>query len=72
MLRHPITKKPRINAELIGFIVDKKPDNVDPSIGQLDYLYDAFEDLDNYCQSIMYNYKFLKKFIHDNYNKYLA
>ena len=72
MLRHPITKKPRINAELIGFIVDKKPDNVDPSIGQLDYLDDAFEDLDNYCQSIMYNYKFLKKFIHDNYNKYLA
>ena len=72
MLRHPITKKPRINAELIGFIVDKKPDNVDPSIGQLDYLDDAFKDLDNYCQCIMYNYKFLKKFIQDNYNKYLA
>ena len=32
----------------------------------------AFEDLDNYCQSIIYNYKILKKFIVNGYNKYFS
>ena len=73
MLRHPITKQPRTNAELIGFKLGKKPKDIDdPSEGQLDYLNDAFEDLDNYCKSIMYNYKILKKIITDGYNKYFV
>ncbi len=73
MLKHPITKQPRTNAELIGFKLGKKPKDIDdPSEGQLDYLDDAFEDLDNYCKSIMYNYKILKKIITDGYNKYFA
>ena len=73
ILKHPITKKPRTNAELIGFKLGKKPKNIDdPSISQLDYLNDAFEDLDIYCQSIMYNYKNLKKIIIDGHNKYFV
>jgi hypothetical protein len=73
ILKHPITKQSRTNAELIGFKLGKKPKEIDdPSEGQLDYLDDAFEDLDNYCKSIMYNYKILKKIITDGYNKYFA
>ena len=70
MLKHPITKQPRTNAELIGFKLGKKPEDFDLLEGQLDYLDDAFEDLDNYCESIMYNYKILKKFITEGYFKY--
>ena len=73
MLRHPITKQPRTNAELIGFKLGKKPKDIDDqSEGQLDYLNDAFEDLDIYCQSIMYNYKNLKKIMIDGHNKYFV
>ena len=72
MLKHPITKKPRTNAELIGFKLGKKKDLDNLSEGQLDYLEDAFEDLNNYCQSIIYNYKILKKFIVNGYNKYFS
>ena len=70
MLRHPLTKLPRTNAELIGFKLGKKPEDYDPYEDQLDYIEDAFEDLDNYCKGIMNNYKTLKKFIIDGYNKY--
>ena len=70
MLRHPLTKLPRTNAELIGFKLGKKPDDYDPYEDQLDYIEDAFEDLDNYCEGIMNNYKTLKKFIIDGYYKY--
>ena len=72
MLKHPITKKPRTNAELIGFKLGKKKDLDNLSEGQLDYIEDAFEDLNNYCQSIIYNYKILKKFIVNGYNKYFS
>ncbi len=72
MLKHPITKKPRTNAELIGFKLGKKKDLDNLSEGQLDYIEDAFEDLDNYCKSIIYNYKILKKFIVNGYNKYFS
>ena len=70
MLRHPLTKLPRTNAELIGFKLGKKPEDYNPSEGQLDYIEDAFEDLDNYCKGIMNNYKTLKRFIIDGYYKY--
>ncbi len=70
MLRHPLTKQPRTNAELIGFKLGKKPEDYNPSEGQLDYIEDAFEDLGNYCEGIMNNYKTLKKFIIDGYSKY--
>ena len=70
MLKDPITKEPRTNAELIGFKLIKDPKEFDTSKGQLDYLDDAFEDLDNYIQCIMYNYKIIKKFILESYNKY--
>ena len=63
-------RRPRTNAELIGFKLGKKPEDYNPSEGQLDYIEDAFEDLDNYCEGIMNNYKTLKKFIIDGYNKY--
>ena len=70
MLRHPLTKLPRTNAELIGFKLGKKPEDYDPYEDQLDYIEDAFEDLDNYCKGIMNNYKTLKRFIIDGYYKY--
>ena len=71
MLKHPKTNEPRTNAELIGFKLEKtKEEDLDLLEGQLDYLDKAFEDLDNYCQSIMYNYKSLKKSIIEYYNKY--
>lgn len=60
----------RTNAELIGFKLGKKPGDYNPSEGQLDYIEDAFEDLDNYCKGIMNNYKTLKRFIIDGYYKY--
>lgn len=63
-------RKPRTNAELIGFKLGKKPENSDPNEKELSYLDNAFEDLDNYCQGIMCNYKALKKFITDGYHKY--
>ena len=63
-------RRPRTNAELIGFKLGKKPEDYDPSEGQLDYIEDAFEDLDNYCKGIMNNYKTLKRFIIDGYYKY--
>ena len=63
-------RRPRTNAELIGFKLGKKPEDYNPSEGQLDYIEDAFEDLDNYCEGIMNNYKTLKKFIIDGYSKY--
>ncbi len=69
MLRDPKLNQPRTNAELIGFNLGKKKGDFDLLEGRLDYLDDAFEDLDNYCQSIMHNYKILKKFINDSYNK---
>ena len=71
MLKHPKTKNPRTNAELIGFKLEKtKEEDLNLLEGQLDNLDKAFEDLDNYCQSIMYNYKSLKKSIIEHYNKY--
>ena len=71
MLKHPKTNKPRTNAELIGFKLEKtKEEDLNLLEGQLDNLDKAFEDLDNYCQSIMYNYKYLKKIIIEHYNKY--
>ena len=71
MLKHPKTNKPRTNAELIGFKLEKtKEEDLNLLEGQLDNLDKAFEDLDNYCQSIMYNYKSLKKSIIEHYNKY--
>ena len=71
MLKHPKTNKPRTNAELIGFKLEKtKEEDLNLLEGQLDNLDKAFEDLDNYCQSIMYNYKSLKKSIIEYYNKY--
>ena len=68
MLRDPKLNQPRTNAELIGFNLGKKKGDFDLLEGRLDYLDDAFEDLDNYCQSIMHNYQILKKFINDSYN----
>ena len=38
----------------------------------LEYIEDAFEDLDNYCQGIMCNYKTLKKFIMDGYHTHFG
>ena len=69
MFLDPITKKPRTNAELIGYILGKQPDNFNINQLLLDYIDSAFEDLDNYCQCIMYNFKILKKFINESYNK---
>ena len=71
MLKHPNKNETRTNAELIGFKLEKKKEE-DLGIleGHLEYLDEAFVDLDNYCQSIMYNYKSLKKSIIERYNKY--
>jgi len=69
MLKAPLTNLPRTNAELIGFKMGKAQNNIGLSEGLLSYLDDAFEDLDNFCQSIMNNYKILKKYILNNYNK---
>ena len=74
MLRHPTTGQPRTNAELIGFKsatafsgakLKEAKEHLD-----LEYIEDSFEDLDYYCQAIMYNYKSLKKFIMDGYRRY--
>ena len=70
MLKHPVTGQPRNNAELIGLKLGRKPEDADPLEGPLDYLDDAFEDLDNYCQGVMCNYKALKKFITEGYYRY--
>ena len=67
MLKDPLTNLPRTNAELLGFKKGKAPNNIGLSERIIDYLDDAFEDLDNYCQSIMYNYKTLKQYILNNY-----
>lgn len=73
MLQHrydlPILRN-RTHAELIGF---KSRGNVPRPTEEplnLEYIEDAFEDLDNYCQGIMCNYKTLKKFIADGYREY--
>ena len=69
ILKDPLTNLPRTNAELIGFKIGKAPDNIGSSERIIDYLDNAFKDLDNYCQNIMYNYKTLKKYILNNYKK---
>ena len=69
ILKDPLTNLPRTNAELIGFKIGKAPNNIGSSERILDYLDNTFEDLDNYCRSIMYNYKTLKKYILNNYKK---
>ena len=68
MLKDPLTNLPRTNAELLGFKKGKAPNNIGLSERIIDYLDDAFEDLDNYCQSIMHNYKTLKQYILNNYS----
>ncbi len=69
-------QRPRTHAELIGFKSEtgftgvKRPRPAEEPL-DLEYIEDAFEDLDNYCQGIMCNYKTLKRFIIDGYNTYL-
>ena len=70
MLRHPLTKQPRTNAELIGFKFRNGKSRLPEESINLEYIEDAFEDLDNYCKGIINNYRTLKKFIIDGYNEY--
>lgn len=66
MLKHPITKQPRTNAELIGFKSrGNTPRLVEEPIN-FEYIEDAFEDLDNYCEDIIFNYKEIKKLLNTN------
>ena len=63
----------RTHAELIGFksvtgFTGTKRQREPEQTLNLEYIEDAFEDLDNYCQGIMCNYKTLKKFIMDGYH----
>ena len=69
MLKKPFKNVSRTNAELIGFKLGKAPDNIEISKERLNYLDDAFQDLDNYCKDIIYNYNNLKIYILNNYNK---
>ena len=56
----------RTNTELIGFRSrNNKPRQVEEPIN-LEYIEDAFEDLDNYCQDIICNYKEIKKLLNTN------
>ena len=69
MLKKPFKNVSRTNAELIGIKLGKAPDNIEISKERLNYLDDAFQDLDNYCKDIIYNYNNLKIYILNNYNK---
>ena len=60
----------RTNAELIGFKSRNGKSRLPEESLDLEYIEDAFEDLDNYCKGIMNNYRTLKKFIIDGYNEY--
>ncbi len=70
ILKDPVTGKSRTNAELIGFKLGKSPKESDISDISEYYLDDALEELDNYCQNIICNYKTLKKYIINEYDKY--
>ena len=65
----PILKN-RTNAELIGFKNGSAPNDVTDPMEQLQYLDNAFRDLDVYSKSIVQNYKELKRIINDGYNRY--
>ena len=69
ILKDPLTNEPRTNAELIGFKLKYDPKKIGLKERIIDYLDEAFKDLDNYCKCIMYNYKNLKKYILNNYKK---
>ena len=63
-------RRPRTNAELIGFKSRNGTLRSSEESLDLEYIEDALEDLGNYCEGIMNNYKTLKKFIIDGYSKY--
>ena len=63
-------RRSRTNAELIGFKSRNDIPRLQEESLNLEYIEDAFEDLDNYCKGIMNNYKTLKRFIIDGYYKY--
>ena len=69
MLQHrndlPILRN-RTNAELLGFRFRSKTQRLVEEPINLEYIEDAFEDLDNYCQDIMCNYKEIKKLLSTN------
>ena len=69
ILKDPLKNEPRTNAELIGFKLGSARKDIGLTERIIDYLDDAFKDLDNYCKCIMYNYKILKNYILDNYKK---
>lgn len=65
----PILKN-RTNAELIGFKNGNAPNNIINLEERLQYLNNAFDDLDIYSRGIVQNYKELKRIINKGYNIY--
>ncbi|EAY16790.1 hypothetical protein TVAG_447490 [Trichomonas vaginalis G3] len=60
----------RTNAELIGFEM-KSSSGQDPKEKKhISYIEDAFDNLDQYCEEIILNYRTLKNHIIDGYNNY--
>lgn len=60
----------RTNAELIGFKNGLAPEDIENERERLKYLDNAFKDLDVYCDNVVTNYRTLKVFIENGYNKY--
>lgn len=60
----------RTNAELIGFKNGLAPEDIENERERLKYLDNAFKDLDVYCDNVVKNYRALKTFIENGYNKY--
>ena len=60
----------RTNAELIGFKNGNAPNNVINPEERLQYINNAFDDLDVYSKGIVQNYMELRAFINNGYNIY--
>ena len=60
----------RTNAELIGFKNGNAPNNVINPEERLQYINNAFDDLDVYSRGIVQNYMELRAFINNGYNIY--
>ena len=60
----------RTNAELIGFKNGNAPDDVTDPEERLQYINNAFDDLDVYSRGIVQNYIELKTYINDGYDIY--
>ena len=62
----------RTNAQLIGFKDGKAPNEIQDEKKKLEYLDNAFKDLNAYSNIVIENYTLLKDFINEGYNEYFT